>query len=142
MELDLVTALTAVNITVLQPSHIQQEDRASGRPLLVCKTNQWSVCINYYHICMFASSFHNTSLHNTCTSLHNIQFISFVSSTILSSQAKYARVIFLNTYENKATEIFMPCKHQPTKEILVQTFVLVWHTVCYCKNVVYTALTL
>ena len=34
MELDLVTALTAASITVLQPSHIQQEDKPVDVPYL------------------------------------------------------------------------------------------------------------
>ena len=34
MELDLVTALTAANITVLQPSHIQQQDKPVDIPYL------------------------------------------------------------------------------------------------------------
>ena len=34
MELDLVTALTAANITVLQPSHIQEEDKPVDVPYL------------------------------------------------------------------------------------------------------------
>ena len=34
MELNLVTALTAANITVLQPSHIQQGDKPVDVPYL------------------------------------------------------------------------------------------------------------
>ena len=97
MELDLVTALTAANITVLQPSHIQQQDKPVDVPYLFVRLIS-VVYIQPTTICILASSFHYMLLHN-------IQFIIFNTCTILSSQAKYARIIFLNMYENKATEI-------------------------------------
>ena len=63
MELDLVTALTAANITVLQPSHIQQEDKPVDLPYLFVSL------INAVHVqttitCILASAFHNILLHN------------------------------------------------------------------------------
>ena len=62
MELDLVTALTAANITVLQPSHIQQEDRPVDVPYLFVSL----INVQYVEttpICILSSSFHLMPVH-------------------------------------------------------------------------------
>ena len=69
MELDLVTALTAANITVLQPSHIQQEDKPVDVPYLFVRL--FSVVrvenATIMHAC-FVSSLHNMPLHTYSSS--------------------------------------------------------------------------
>ena len=59
MELDLVTALTAANITVLQPSHIQQKDKPVDVPYLfvrlisvVCRQ---TTTVHVPYSCLFLS---------------------------------------------------------------------------------------
>lgn len=55
MELDLVTALAATNITVLQPSHIQQEDKPLDVPYLFVRIP----CVDHVQITTII-------LHTTC----------------------------------------------------------------------------
>ena len=73
MELDLVTALTAANITVLQPSHIRQEDKPEGVPYLFVRLFSVEHVENVAIIRMHALSPHFTICHYT-----SIQFISFI----------------------------------------------------------------
>ena len=104
MELDLVTALTAANITVLQPSYIQQEVQPLDVPYLFVRLNIYKL-LPYAHLSLYLT---------TCD--YTVQFIVSISFTILSLQAKYARIIFLNMYENKATELLCHVSiNQPQK---------------------------
>ena len=62
MELDLVTALTAANITVLQPSHIQQEDKPVDVPYLFVRL----ISVVYVQILSYAYlALHFTISHCT-----------------------------------------------------------------------------
>ena len=69
MELDLVTALTAANITVLQPSQIQQQDKPVDVPYLFVRLIN-IVYVQATTISMLVSSFHNMWLYSILHHLH------------------------------------------------------------------------
>ena len=84
MELDFISALTAANITVLQPSHIQQEDKPVDVPYLFVRL---VVHIQTTTISMLVSSFLNVSLHEQYSSSSSflVQFYDYRQSTQESS---------------------------------------------------------
>ena len=98
LEYDLVTSLNAENITVLQPSHIQEEDNPEDIPNLFVRLMSL-ICpyVMVQSLCTFLQ-FDQMSYHNANDANHCLVYF-------MTIQAKYARIIFLNMYENKATEI-------------------------------------
>ena len=84
MELGLVTALTAANITVLQPSHIQQEDKPVDVPYLFVRLTIAEHVQNIATI-KYASPFHFTLCCDYCTT-YTVDQLHFLYDSIITGQ--------------------------------------------------------